>query len=148
MNENQNSENLFDKATQNFNVAKILYKETEDDVYLNYVGYHIQQSVELSIKHQLELFGLDYPKIHDIEQLILYAKKNNANIIVSDYVSNYSERISSWESKTRYVLNYFLERKKILEALDEVEKHLSVIKEKLAEQNVFGIEEVEKEEIE
>lgn len=148
MNENQNNEKLLDKATQNLNVAKILYKETEDDVYLNYVGYHIQQSVELSIKHQLELFGLDYPKIHDIEQLILYAKKNNANIIVSDYVANYSERISSWESKTRYVLNYFLERKKILEALDEVEKHLSTVKEKLAEQNVFGIEDAEKEEFE
>lgn len=59
-----NNETLLDKSIQNLNYAKILYSSelTLDEAYLNYVGYHLQQAVELSIKYMLEMNGVEYSK--------------------------------------------------------------------------------------
>ena len=67
-----NNETLFDKAKQNLKVAESIYSTIaiNDEAYLNYVGYHIQQALELSIKYMLEMNGVNYPKTHDIDQLI------------------------------------------------------------------------------
>lgn len=41
---------------QNLYCAKALFQSLgNDEVYLNYVGYHLQQAVEMSIKYNLEL---------------------------------------------------------------------------------------------
>ena len=65
-----NNETLFDKAKQNLKVAESIYSTIaiNDEAYLNYVGYHIQQALELSIKYMLEMNGVNYPKTHDIDQ--------------------------------------------------------------------------------
>lgn len=122
-------ETLFDKAIQNFNVAKIIYSTTatDDEAYLNYVGYHLQQSVELTIKYILEMNGIEYPKSHDIEQLIRLANRNNVNLFLTEYIEEHSEMFSSWEAKTRYILNYRLEEKKINKAIDALEKYLKIV---------------------
>ncbi len=45
------SETLMDKAVHNYNVAIMIYNSMEgDESYLNYVGYHLQQSLELAMK--------------------------------------------------------------------------------------------------
>ena len=55
------NETLLDKANQNLNIANTLYEtyRYDDEAYLNYVGYHLQQSVELSLKFCLEINGVD-----------------------------------------------------------------------------------------
>ncbi len=50
------NQTLLDKAMQNLYCAKALFQSLgNDEVYLNYVGYHLQQAVEMSIKYNLEL---------------------------------------------------------------------------------------------
>lgn len=122
-------ETLFDKAKQNYKVAKIIYSTTasDDEAYLNYVGYHLQQSVEFTLKYILEMNGIEYPKSHDIEQLIRLANKNNVNLYLTEYIEEHSEMFSSWEAKTRYILNYRLEEKKINKAIEELEKYLEIV---------------------
>lgn len=45
------SETLMDKAVHNYNVAIMIYNSMGgDESYLNYVGYHLQQSLELAMK--------------------------------------------------------------------------------------------------
>lgn len=117
-----NDETLFDKAKQNYQVAKTLMTSlgSEDEVFLNYVGYHLQQAVELAIKYTLEMNGVNYPKTHDIDQLIQLAKEKDVDLSLNEYVDEHSEMFSLWEARTRYVLNYRLEKRKIEKALNEV----------------------------
>lgn len=109
-----NNETLFDKAKQNLKVAESIYSTIaiNDEAYLNYVGYHIQQALELSIKYMLEMNGVNYPKTHDIDQLIRLANINNVELYLNEYIDDHSEMFSLWEARTRYILNYRLEKEK------------------------------------
>ena len=99
------SETLLDKSISNYNVAVMIRNQMgSDEAYLNYIGYHLQQAVELNLKYQLEMSGIEYPKTHDIE--------------------DHSEMFSLWEARTRYVLNYHLEERKIDVALKGVKELL------------------------
>lgn len=123
-----NDETLLDKAKQNVNVAKMIYNSSKgDEIYLNYIGYHLQQAVELAVKHGMECFGIEYPRTHDIEQLILKCKDEGIDIGVTDYVDDHSEMFTQWEAKTRYIKNYRLESRKIEKALEEVPKLIESI---------------------
>lgn len=124
-----NNETLFDKAIQNLNCAKIIYNSDliEDEAYLNYVGYHLQQAVELAIKNELELNGIEYNKTHDIEQLIELANEYDIDLKITNYIDDKAEMFSSWEAKTRYIKNYKLEKRKVSRAIVEVEKFIDDI---------------------
>lgn len=124
-----NNETLFDKAKQNLKVAESIYSTIalNDEAYLNYVGYHIQQALELSIKYMLEMNGVNYPKTRDIDQLIRLANINNVNLYLNEYIDDHSEMFSLWEARTRYILNYRLERRKIERSLTETKSYLDVI---------------------
>ena len=124
-----NNETLFDKAKQNLKVAESIYSTIaiNDEAYLNYVGYHIQQALELSIKYMLEMNGVNYPKTHDIDQLIRLANINNVELYLNEYIDDHSEMFSLWEARTRYILNYRLEERKIERSLTETKSYLDVI---------------------
>lgn len=124
-----NNETLFDKAKQNLKVAESIYSTIaiNDEAYLNYVGYHIQQALELSIKYMLETNGVNYPKTHDIDQLIRLANINNVELYLNEYIDDHSEMFSLWEARTRYILNYRLEKRKIERSLTETKSYLDVI---------------------
>lgn len=114
-------ETLLDKAIKNYNVALMIRSQMDDDeAYLNYIGYHLQQSVELCIKYQLEMNGVEYPKTHDIDQLIRIGRERKVELILTDYIEDHSEMFSLWEARTRDVLNYQLESRKVDQALDGV----------------------------
>ena len=50
------SETLLDKSISNYNVAVMIRNQMgSDEAYLNYIGYHLQQAVELNLKYQLEM---------------------------------------------------------------------------------------------
>ena len=124
-----NNETLFDKAKQNLKVAESIYSTIaiNDEAYLNYVGYHIQQALELSIKYMLEMNGVNYPKTHDIDQLIRLANINYVELYLNEYIDDHSEMFSLWEARTRYILNYRLEKRKIERSLTETKSYLDVI---------------------
>ena len=124
-----NNETLFDKAKQNLKVAESIYSTIaiNDEAYLNYVGYHIQQALELSIKYMLEMNGVNYPKTHDIDQLIRLANINNVELYLNEYIDDHSEMFSLWEARTRYILNYRLEKRKIERSLTGTKSYLDVI---------------------
>ena len=92
------SETLLDKAVHNYNVAIMIYNSMEgDESYLNYVGYHLQQTLELAMKYLLEENGIIYPKTHDIDQLIRIARQNNVNLYLAEYIDDHGEMFILWE---------------------------------------------------
>ncbi|MEY8335816.1 HEPN domain-containing protein [Lachnospiraceae bacterium 47-T17] len=123
------SETMLDRAFTNYNAAKVLLVNMScDEMFLNLVGYHLQQAVELTIKFLLEINGVRYPKIHTIEQLIALGNENDVDMHKCEYVEDHAEMFTAWESKSRYIMNYKLEQKKIERAVMEVEKFLQSVR--------------------
>ena len=123
------SETLLDRAFTNYEAARVLLNNmSHDEMFLNIVGYHLQQAVELAIKFLLEMSGVRYPKIHTIEQLLALGNENGVDLCKCEYVEDHAEMFTAWESKSRCVLNYKLEQKKIERAIAEVEKFLQSIR--------------------
>lgn len=121
------SETLLDKSIQNYNVAQTLWENMGDDEsFLNYIGYHLQQSVELAIKYRFEISSFDYPRTHDIDQLIRVANSQNIDLGLTEYIEDHAEMFSLWEARTRYILNYRLEYNKVEKAIEEIDKFLDL----------------------
>lgn len=121
--------NLLDKALTNYDAAKIIRNSIKDEneEMINLVGYHLQQSIELSIKYTLEMNGVEYPSTHRIEDLIKIAKTNKINLYLNEYIKEHDALLTSWESNTRYIIGYLIELEKIDKALPEIEKYLKNI---------------------
>lgn len=118
-------ETLLDIAERNYRMAKALMNaEDDDEGFLCGIGYHLQQSVELAIKHFLEEEGIRYEFTNDITALISCAKDNNVDTHIPEYIDEHSEMFTSWESKTRYIKGFRIELRKIERAMIEVGNYL------------------------
>lgn len=122
------TESLFDKGITNYNAAIVMRERCPDDeAFLNIAGYHLQQSLEFVIKYILEQNGVEYVKTHDIDQLIMLGKENDVDMYLTEYVEDHSEMFSQWEAKSRYILGYRIELKKIDRAIDELRKYFQAV---------------------
>lgn len=119
---------LYDKAVANFQTAQILHEYSGDDEeQLNVMGYHLQQAMELALKYLLEQNGIEYPKTHDIDQLIRLGHEAKIELLLPEYLEDHAEMLSQWEAKSRYVLGYAIEARKIERALSEIDNYLAEI---------------------
>lgn len=120
------TKNLLDKALTNYDAAKILRNSIKDEneEIINLIGYHLQQSIELSIKYSLEMNGIEYPSTHRIEDLIKIANKNKVDVYINEYIKEHDALLTSWEFNTRYIIGYLIELEKIDKAIPEIESYL------------------------
>lgn len=122
----------FEKAIANYKSAVIVFKIAfDDEEQLNIVGYHLQQALELAIKHILFTSGVSLPKTHDIDQLIVCAKDNDVDLFLSDELILKAPLISNWEVKTRYILGFKLEVQIVQGVLHEIEQYFEILYKKL-----------------
>ena len=122
----------YDKALSNFKAAKIIFRmAVNDEEQLNLVAYHLQQSLELAIKHILACNGAPIQKTHDIDQLINYAKHSNIDLYLTPYLLEKSDVISTWEEKTRYVLGFIIEAKRLNQTINEMDNYFLILSKKL-----------------
>ena len=98
------NDSLLGKAQANLQVAELALRASTDDAVLNIVAYHIQQAIELAIKHALECEGIRYPKAHEIEVLIQLLPGSYADIV--GMLGRDSYMFTSWEAKTRYIKGF------------------------------------------
>lgn len=121
------SETLFDRAISNFSAAQVNFgHRSDDEFFLNLTGYLLQQSVELALKHVLETWGIKYPRTHNIDELLsLVPSKLRLD---TDSLLMMSGTITNWESKTRYIKNYFLEEKQLRIGFSVIGKFLHEVK--------------------
>lgn len=119
------SETLLTRARHNHKVAMSLWNVMgSDELYLNSIGFNLQQSVELAINFVLEQNGVTYPRTHELVQLYQLSKKENVDLLLSEYMYDHLEMFTSWEAKTRYILDFVLEKDKVQRAMREVHKYL------------------------
>ena len=99
------NDTLLGMAKNNLTVAKEMYKlYPNDNGIVNLVAYHLQQAIELTLKHFFETHGIKYDRTHDISDL--------CSKIPDDYyelfrnIDIYASKITQMESKTRYLKSY------------------------------------------
>lgn len=123
------NETLLTKAEASYNIAIMIYKQmTGDEIYLNYVGYNLQQATELLIKYQIEMSGMTPRFTHNINMLIQFAKLHDINLQLDPFIIDKADTITTWEARTRYVLNYRVELDLINKALKAVGNTLKLLK--------------------
>ena len=119
---------LFDKAAANWRLASYILSGLQDDEeQLNFAGYHLQQAFELALKFLLEQNGVEYPKTHDVERLISLGGEEGVDLMLDDYLDDHAEMLSSWESRSRYVIGYIVEERKLRRALSAIDAYLTRI---------------------
>ena len=117
------SETLLDRALRNFKAAQVNYQyRTDDEFFLNLTGYLLQQATELALKHVLEINGIKYPRTHNIDELLGLLPVSLGYRL--DNLFMMSGTITNWESKSRYIKNYFLEERQIKLGFSVVEEFL------------------------
>ncbi len=118
----KNDETLLSKAYTNFRAAELLINtDLGDEGTLNIAGYLMQQTVELSLKHIIEMNGFDYPKTHDISVLLDNIDEKCTHKVDNDIIDKLylmSGTITQMESKTRYIKNYLVSKRNILQVKD------------------------------
>ena len=125
------NDSLLNRAITCFNAAVVLKNNlTVDELFLNQIAYLIQQAYEMAIKYLLENNGVEYPKTHNIDQLVRLAREQGVELYISEYLDEHSEMISQWESKSRYVLGYLVEYRKIERALEDLRSYINRLKSK------------------
>lgn len=122
------NETLQDKAIVNLNAAQDLLKlkDSGDDTYINFIGYHLQQSIELFLKHYLETECGEFPFSHDIDVLLDTLLENETSIKLSEDFVDFASIFTTWEAKTRYVKNYRLARRTVLKDMKLLEELFSM----------------------
>ena len=122
------AQTLYGKAVANLRTPQLVYDHCDgDEDQLNIVGYHLQQAVELAMKYLLEQNGIEFPKTHDIDQLIRIARTNDIDLYVSEYLDDHAEMLSLWEAKSRCILGYAIEARKVERMIQEVGLYLERI---------------------
>jgi len=109
----------------------------DDDGLLNLIGYHLQQTIELALKHVLETHGIKYPKTHDILDLIVILPEEYREC--TEAIKLRSREISHLEADTRYNKSYM--------ASKELINSVGTLTMKLID-DIKTIEEIEKKKIE
>lgn len=123
------NESLLAIAKRNLYVAKSLYRDiAADDGYINIVGFHIQQAVELALKDFLEYNGIEYPKTHDIGALTAFIPEDQAALF--EEVENMAANITEMEARTRYLKNFRLSMRIVDKAM-KVAENLIALTERL-----------------
>lgn len=139
-------ETLLDLAKRNMEIANILYAHKEtDEGFLNHVGYHLQQCVELTIKHFLETHGIVYAFTHDIDELLDQVPQEYRELFTP--ISDLAATITNMEAKTRYIKNYRLSErivsrvlpliKALLHNIAETDKKELLVNESKDNENLF-----------
>ena len=120
---------LYDKAVANLRTAQILFDhDADDEEQINAMGYHLQQAMELALKYLLEQNGVEYPKTHDIDQLIRMGREAGAELYLPEYLEDHAEMLSQWEAKSRTTFSVTrIESRKVERALSEIDDYLAEV---------------------
>lgn len=128
---------LFKSAYMDYQVAKTIYQTPyRDEMFFNSSAYHLQQSVEKTIKGALECIGVTVPNTHRISKLLGMVCHNSANLVITEWIDDHAEMLSEWEAETRYNMDFVVERRKLDRAIKEIGEFLQIngISEKLREE--------------
>ena len=102
-----------------------IFANGTDEFDLNIAAYHCQQAVEKTCGYVAQIHGLKSKRTHNIQVWVEYLQDNG--IAVPGVITNNAEKITSWESSSRYNINFVASSIDIERIKEDVEKWLSSI---------------------
>ena len=78
---------------------------------LNIAAYHCQQAVEKTCDYITQKLGLSRLRTHKIEEWVEFLREHK--VIVPAVIEERAEDISSWESQSRYNINFVVAKRDI-----------------------------------
>lgn len=116
---------LFKSALLNYQAALSIYQTPyNDEMFLNNAAYHLQQSVEKTLKGALECVGVTVPNTHRIPKLLDMTVHHGANLTITEWIDEHAEMLSAWEAETRYNMDFVVEKRKLDKAFPAVKEFL------------------------
>ena len=101
---NADNETYLDIAKQNLKAATAIQQAyPNDDGMINFVGYHLQQTIELALKHILDINAIKFPKTHEIGDLVELLPEAYTEY-VADIKNNSALHQNVWGAKYPYPL--------------------------------------------
>jgi HEPN domain-containing protein len=97
---------IYLKAEKNLIIAKGLRNSQNEDYFRDMICYHVQQSVEMSLKFLLELSDVKYTFTHNITELLVLFEENAVELPVFDELILLAPVITNWEASSRYKDNF------------------------------------------
>lgn len=118
---------LFRSAKMDYETAAMIWTHPyNDELILNNAAYHLQQTVEKTLKGALECVGVTVPNTHKVSKLVKMVSDNGANLVLTDWIDDHSEMLSEWEAQTRYDMDFLVEKRKLDMAMKEIGAFLKV----------------------
>lgn len=112
---------MFRLAYADYELALSIFKiPRNDEMFVNAIAYHLQQSVEKLLKAFLECTGVTVPNTHDIDKLVRMSKDNCSRAIITEWLEEKSDMLTRWETDTRYNLDYQVEMSKVKSGLEHI----------------------------
>jgi len=126
-----------------------LFVEGVDEADLNIAAYHCQQAVEKICGYISQKLGVSEPRTHKIEKWVEFLQSCNVEVPV--VIDQLAEQLSSWQSQSRYNINFTVTKKEIKSIAEATEKWLSEVTvfqvkktlSPLTPSNTFGIKRTE-----
>lgn len=103
-----------------------LLEEVNDDIYLNYIAYHVQQSTEKMLKLQIELLGENYPRTHNIA--VLVDKCIELDVQVPEVIQDYDVVITEWATGTRYDSSFVTSKRQLIKVIACLDEWMEALK--------------------
>ena len=126
---------LLHRASKDLWLAKIALKHlTGDEFEYDVIGYHIQQAVEKLMKFILNENGIEFKKVHFIEQLC--EQFDEEGLALPDWVEQNSVMLSRWATETRYGDNLVVVRKKMMDIMEKTDAWLMQVQQDQQERQV------------
>ena len=124
----ENFTTLMNVAKKDLKASKFL--STDDDVYVEGVCFHSQQCAEKALKAFLDLNGVRYPFIHDLERLCLDCK--NIDNTFSE-IFNHCLILNNYSAQSRYIDDSEVPIEEMYEAIKLAEEVYNFVKAKIKE---------------
>ena len=113
---------LLRRAKVNYEYAVDSKKRIKtDDIYADYCCYHLQQSIEFTVKYIVEMQGDKYFETHDIRKNLALINDDDLKSLISD-IRKMASTLNEWEANSRYNDEFFAMNEDIDDAIKIAEK--------------------------
>ena len=99
-----------------------LFVEGTDEADLNIAAYHCQQAVEKTCGYISQKLGISGPRTHKIEKWVEFLQEHS--VVVPSIIDQKAEEISSWQSQSRYNINFVVAKREVKTIAEATEKWL------------------------
>ena len=115
----------FKNAYNDYRVAAELLKSAEmDEYYINSIAYHLQQTVEKTLKGYLECVGVTVPNTRAMDRLVQMSGNNGSMAVITEWLEEHVDMLTRWEVETRYNLDFRLELEKVKKSYEKIGEFL------------------------